>query len=113
VVEGKAAAALGTILFDQLQVMVIRLCALCSSGARKEDASIGELVDGLSDKRFQQYLVEREQKWRNAVGVRAGLPAGEIPKFIRILKARYAALEAETDALNRIRHYGNKVLAPP
>lgn len=81
-VEGDAAMALSTILFDQLQVMVIRLCALCSSGTRKEDASIGDLVDGLSDKRFQQFLVEREQKWRDAVGFRAGLPTGEIPKFI-------------------------------
>jgi hypothetical protein len=108
--EGEFVGALDTILFDQLQMMVVRLCALCGSGNRDDDASLGELVAGLSDPAFQRFLVEKEKQWEQAVGYRAGT-VGEIPKFIKILKTRWSALKAKTDALERIRHYRNKVLA--
>jgi hypothetical protein len=105
--EGEPNGALSTVLFDQLQIMVVRVCALCDSGTRNDDASLGELVRGLSDRGFQEFLIERENQWVRAVGYRAG-PAGEIPKFVRVLKARWSALSAEEDALGRIRHYRNK-----
>jgi hypothetical protein len=109
-IDGEPSAALVTILFDQMQVMVIRICALCGNGNRKDDASIGELVRGLSDPIFQQYLIDKEKRWEQAVGHRAGF-VGEIPRFTKVLRMRLSALDAQTEALDRIRHYRNKVLA--
>jgi hypothetical protein len=60
-IDGEPSGALGTILFDQLQMMVLRICALCDKGTRDDDASLGELVRGLSDPVFQQFLIERER----------------------------------------------------
>jgi len=109
-IDGEPSVALGTILFDQLQMMVLRVCALCDNGTREDDAALGELVRGLSDPGFQQFLIEKERQWERAVGHRAGT-VGEMPKFIQTLKARWSVLNVQTDALARIRHYRNKVLA--
>jgi hypothetical protein len=109
-IDEEPSGALGTILFDQLQMMVLRVCALCDNGTKDDDASLGELVKGISDLSFEQFLIEKEARWEQAVGHRAGT-VGEIPRFIKTLKSRWSVLSAETDALARIRHYRNKVLA--
>jgi hypothetical protein len=108
--EGEQVAALSTVLFDQLQIMVIRICALCGNGKRDDDASLGELVNGVSDPDFERFLTEKEKKWERAVGYRAGA-VHEIPKFTKVLKSRWTVLNADAEALSRIRHYRNKVLA--
>ncbi|MET4349015.1 hypothetical protein [Bradyrhizobium sp. RT9a] len=108
--EGEATGALSTILFDQLQIMVIRLSALCDNGTRNDDASLGQLVSGVSVPSFQQFLIDKETQWQRAVGHRAGTTR-DIPRLIRELKARWSILKGEQDALTRIKHYRNKVLA--
>ncbi|MCG2642695.1 hypothetical protein ACFPFP_22345 [Bradyrhizobium sp. GCM10023182] len=97
-------------MFDQLQIMVIRLCALCDNGTRNDDASLGQLVEDVSTSDFQRFLIDKETQWQRAVGHRAG-PTRDIPKLMRALKARWSALKAEQDALTRTKHYRNKVLA--
>ena len=100
--DGDPSGALGTILFDQLQMMVLRVCALCDSGTRDDDASLSELVVGLSDPSFQHFLIEKERQWELAVGYRAGT-VGEIPKFTKAMKARRSVLSAET-VVRRVIH---------
>ena len=109
--EGDPAGALGTILFDQLQMMVLRICALCDNGTRDDDASLGELVRGLSDPPFQQFLIAKEKRWEQAVGFNRAGATGEIPLHTKTMKTRWTVLNSETEALARIRHYRNKVLA--
>jgi hypothetical protein len=111
-VDGEAAQALETVLFDQLQIMVIRVCALCDDprNTRKDDAALVDLVRGLSEPSFQQFLIAKEKQWERAVGYRAGT-VGEIPKQVRALKSRWTVLSAEDDALARIRHFRSKALA--
>jgi hypothetical protein len=109
-VEGDFSRAMNTILFDQLQLMVIRVSALCGKSTKPDDASLEELVEGITQPNFQVFLVEKELRWQNAYAHRVKT-VGEIPKFSRALKARWSILSAETDALARIRHYRNKVLA--
>lgn len=109
-VEGNFSRAMNTILFDQLQLMIIRVCALCGKSTKPDDASLEELVEGITQPSFQLFLVEKELKWQNAYPHRMKT-VGEIPRFSRALKARWSILSAETDALARIKHYRNKVLA--
>jgi hypothetical protein len=108
--EGESSQALNTILFDQLQLMVLRVCALCGKSTWPDDASLEELVQGITEPSFQAFLIEKEKRWEKAVGYRAGT-VGEIPRFTRALKTRWSILNGQTDALARIRHYRNKVLA--
>jgi hypothetical protein len=110
-IDGEPSSALGTILFDQLQMMVLRICALCDNGTRDDDASLSELVRGLSDPVFQQFLIEREEQWARGVGFHRAGPTGKIPLHTTVMKSRWTILNAQTDALARIRHYRNKVLA--
>jgi hypothetical protein len=109
-VEGDFSRAVNTVLFDQLQLMIIRVCALCGKSTKPDDASLEELVEAITEPDFQAFLVEKERKWQNAYPHRIKT-AHEIPKYSRVLKARWSVLTAETDALKRIRHYRNKVLA--
>jgi hypothetical protein len=109
-VEGDFSRAVNTVLFDQLQLMIIRVCALCGKSTKPDDASLQELVEGITQPSFQAFLVEKERQWQNAYAHRVKT-VGEIHKFSRALKARWSILIAETDALVRIRRYRNKVLA--
>jgi hypothetical protein len=110
-IDGEPSGALGTILFDQLQIMVLRICALCDKGSRDDDASLSELVNGLSDHTFQQFLIEKERRWARAVGFHRAGSTAEIQRHAKTMKARWTPLSGEKDALSRIQHYRNKVLA--
>src|SRR5687768_14439091 len=64
--EGDFSQALNTILFDQLQLMVLRVCALCGTSSRPDDASLEELVSGLTEPSFKAFLIEKEERWARA-----------------------------------------------
>jgi hypothetical protein len=107
--EGESIPAIQTLLFDQLQIMVIRLCALCADGKREDDASLGGIVAALRDAPLKQFLIERERKWRANVGWRAG--DALIVKNLTVMNTRWSVLQSETEALGRITHFRNKALA--
>ena len=111
--EGEPIGALNIVLFDLLQIMVIRVCALCDEASRKDkddDAQLKLLIESLNEQSFQQYLVEKEKRWRKAVSHRASA-AQEIEKLIEALNEKWALVTREKEAIRRIRHYRNKALA--
>src|SRR5262249_25598259 len=59
---------------------------------------------------FRKYLVEKEQRWQQAVGVRA-LPAQDIDVHIAALNEQWRLVSAEQEAIRRMKHYRNKALA--
>ncbi|MGJ5094353.1 hypothetical protein ACQR1V_03385 [Bradyrhizobium oligotrophicum] len=110
-IEGEPVVALGTILFDQLQLMIIRICALCDKGSRDDDASLFELVAGLSDPDFQRFLITKEERWMQSVDRHRTGTIGAIPRYTKKMQIRWSSLQREQEALDRIKHYRNKVLA--
>lgn len=109
-VEGEAIGALNIVLFDLLQIMIVRVCALCDTGNRQDDVQMSKLIEGLNEPRFREYSNEKEQRWRQAVGFRAG-PAQDIDSHILALNEQWRLVSAEGDAIRRMKHYRNKALA--
>src|ERR1700737_1252809 len=65
-VEGKAAHAVNAIQFDLLQLLVIRVCAICETpvaGSRPDDAALSVLLEALNDKMVRNHLIERDRRW--------------------------------------------------
>jgi hypothetical protein len=107
--ECESLPAIQTLVFDQLQIMVIRLCALCATDKQEEDAILGGIVTSLRDADLKQFLIGRETDWQAKLGTRAGKPV--VVVSLRAMNARWTVLESETDTLNRIKHFRNKALA--
>jgi hypothetical protein len=112
-VEGEPVAALNIVLFDLLQIMIMRVCALCDEPNGKDkddDVRMRLLIAGLNEPRFQKFLVEKEERWREIVSYRAG-PPQHITSLIEALNDQWILVTAEKEAIRRIKHYRNKALA--
>ena len=107
--RGRPSHAVGTIQFDLLQIMVIRVCALCEGGRRPDDASMPVLLGVLNDRRLREVLIEKDRRWRKNTMYR--IPAGrDAAANIRSLKIRWAALKRNESSLTKLRHLRNKQL---
>jgi hypothetical protein len=57
---------------DLLQLLVIRVCALCEAVQnRADDASIAVLVSAVGDQKVRAGLIAADERWRAGIGPRA------------------------------------------
>lgn len=110
--RGEASHAVGAIQFDLLQIMVVRVCALCEQpqrGARIDDASIAVIMQALDDQLLREYLIEKDRRWYEKMKYRIVNHVG-VKVHIKSLRLRWAALQRHEKSLNRLQHFRNKQL---
>jgi hypothetical protein len=108
-VEGEPVGAINIVLFDLLQIMIVRICALCDTGNRPDDVQMSKLIEAVNEPSFRKYLVEKEQRWQQVVGFRAR-PVQEIDSHVAVLNEQWRLVSAEGEAMRRMKHYRNKAL---
>ena len=111
-VEGKAAQAVNAIQFDLLQLLVIRVCAICETplaGSRPDDAALSVLLEALNDKKVRNHLIERDRRWHEKMKHRL-LTEPEAARRIKSLKLRWSALTRHNRSLDKLKHFRNKQL---
>jgi hypothetical protein len=111
-VEGKASQAVNAIQFDLLQLLVIRVCAICETpvaGSRPDDAALSVLLEALNDRDVRSHLIERDRRWHEKMKFRL-LTEPEAARHIKSLKLRWSALRRHNRSLDKLKHYRNKQL---
>jgi hypothetical protein len=107
---GPEIRAINVIQSDLLHLLVIRVCALCTSAQnRPDDASIMGLIDALQDQEIRQGLIDADKRWRAAIGYRAER-CTNVQKSIGMLKRRWSPISSQPEVLERLRHFRNKRL---
>lgn len=105
----KASHAIGVIQYDLVNVLVVRLCALCEQGgmAKPDDASMAVLMKEIDNQALRDRLAEKDRRWSRALLSRS-------PKYrdarsnVAILMERWEKLQSVGESLRRIRHLRNK-----
>jgi hypothetical protein len=107
----KASHAIGVIQYDLINVLVIRLCALCEQGAivKPDDASIAVLMTALDNQGLKDRLIEKDRRWRRAMLSRSSTHP-DAPSNIATLIERWERLQGKADSMRRVRHLRNKKL---
>jgi hypothetical protein len=109
-VVGPEAQALNVVQFDLLQLLVIRVCALCEAVQdRADDASIAVLVSAVADQKVHAGLIAADERWRAGIGPRAERCA-TVGQSIGALKGQWAAVTSHPEILKRLYHFRNKRL---
>lgn len=112
VLRGQSSYAVGSIQFDLLQIMAMRVCALCEplqDRVRPDDASIAVIMHALEHEPLREYLIERDRKWRKKMEYRV-VGYAEANGHIKSLKLRWAALQRHEKSITKLRHFRNKQL---
>jgi hypothetical protein len=112
-VVGPEAQALNVVQFDLLQLLVIRVCALCEAVQdrtdRTDDASIAVLVRAVADQKVHAGLIAADERWRAGIGPRAEKCAS-VEQSIGALTDQWGALTSHPEILKRLYHFRNKRL---
>ena len=111
-VRGKAAQAINAIQFDLLQLLVIRVCAICEApakGSRPDDASLSVLLDALNNIDVRNHLVETDRRWHEKMQHRLRTRP-EVGRNIKSLKLSWSALKRHDSSLAKLQHFRNKQL---
>src|SRR5258708_10494996 len=107
---GPEIRAINVIQSDLLHLLVIRVCALCTSAQnRPDDASIEVLMNALREKGIRKKLIEADERWRASIGARAQMCA-DVRKSIGMLKRRWSVISTQPERLKRLVHLRNKRL---
>jgi len=112
VLRGQSSYAVGSIQFDLLQIMVVRVCALCEplqDRLRPDDASMAVIMRELEHKPLREYLIEKDRRWHKGMEHRI-VGHLEVNGHIKSLKLRWAALQRHEKSIAKLRHFRNKQL---
>ncbi len=104
--------AIDIIQFDLLNLLLIRVCALCFSNQseRPDDASIDRLVSALRDQALCGKLADDDARWRANIGPRAERCA-TVQKSIETLQSNWQLIMSQPEVWKRLNHFRNKRLA--
>ena len=111
-VEGNAAQAVNAIQFDLLQLLVIRVCAICEApvkGSRPDDAALFVLLEALNNIDVRNHLIETDRRWHEKMQHRLRTRP-EAARNIKSLKLRWSALKRHGRSLAKLQHFRNKQL---
>lgn len=107
----KPSHAIGVIQYDLINVLVIRVCALCEQGmqVRPDDASMAILMKALGNQELKDRLIEKDRRWRRAMISRSSTHPDASLNICTLIE-RWNRLQGEGDSMRRVRHLRNKKL---